>query len=256
MESPSFKHKPILNRSELKQIKKSSLRVRGRKILTDDVNKLKSLKVSPDISEEEAIHYYKEPILIEYYIPKESRFALEIKYLYVYLAPIVLRKNRDTILKEAINSDSFFSILEIANSRPEFKEIIEYSYQNYKSILISITDAVKQFMLTDNYELLKNPIYLTETMMQYEPTLATLEVFGDYITHNLNWLIKRLNIGKIEFSLEDKTISFLIKRRNQYWEDSGKEPDEDFDLFSDLFYEQAYPHRGAVELDEEDFLLL
>lgn len=255
MENSTFKHKPILNRSELKQIKKSNLRVRGKKILTDDVNKLKSLKYTPDLSEEDAIHYYREPIWIEYYIPKESRFALEIKYLYIFLPPIVTREGKDELLKQYMSTDSFFDILEIAKEQPQHKELIEYSYQNFQSILKTISDAIKQFAVTENYELLKIPIHLVETLMQFEPTIASLELFGNYITYNLNWLIKKLNRGKAEFSLEDKTIALLIKRRNEYWEENGKESDEDFEVFSALFYEQAYPHRGAIELEEEDFLL-
>ena len=86
MES-SFKPKPILNRNELKQIKQSRTRVEGKKVITDDVRKLKSLKVTPDLAPDEQINYYKEPIWIEYYIPKESRFALETKYLYILLIP-------------------------------------------------------------------------------------------------------------------------------------------------------------------------
>ncbi len=97
MES-SFKPKPILNRNELKQIKQSRTRVEGKKVITDDVRKLKSLKVTPDLAPDEQINYYKEPIWIEYYIPKESRFALETKYLYILLIPPTPRPGRDEIL--------------------------------------------------------------------------------------------------------------------------------------------------------------
>ncbi|MCB1157925.1 MAG: hypothetical protein H7A25_02815 [Leptospiraceae bacterium] len=249
------KHKPLLNRSELKQIKRSRLRVGGKKIVTDDVNKLKSLKVQPELSEIEALQYYKEPIWIEYYIPKESRFALETKFMYIFLPPIEPRKDRDKFLKDAIKSGSFMDILKLSKSNPDMQEEFAKSYQNFMSILKTISDSVMQFIVTDNYEHLKIPLYLTETMMQYEPTVASLEYFGDYATYNLNWLIKKLNFGKIAFSLEDKTISFLIKRRNAFWEEKEKEMDEDFEILSALFYEQAYPHRGAEELEEHDFLL-
>ena len=60
----SFSPKRMLNRNELRQIKKSRTRIDGNKVLTDDVKKLKSLKVSPDLSEEEKIGYYREPIWI------------------------------------------------------------------------------------------------------------------------------------------------------------------------------------------------
>ncbi|MEM7181309.1 MAG: hypothetical protein AAF518_10375 [Spirochaetota bacterium] len=251
----SFKHKPLLKRSELKQIKKSGLRVRGKKIVTDDVVKLKSLKYSPDLSEEEAIHYYKEPILIEYYIPKESRFALEIKFLYIFLAPPQPREE-ETFLKDAIRSDSFIDVFAHSQSLDEEQRaIFDRSYQNLMSIIQRISEHITQYMVTENAEFLKTPIFLTETLMQFEPTIAALEIFGNYIVHNLNWLIKRLNQGKMEFSLEDRTISYLIKRRDEYWDEKQLEEDEDFEIFSELFYQQAYPHRGAAELTSQDFLL-
>jgi hypothetical protein len=58
MES-NFKPKPILNRNELKQIKQSRTRVEGKKVITDDVRKLKSLKVTPDLAPDEQVNYYK-----------------------------------------------------------------------------------------------------------------------------------------------------------------------------------------------------
>lgn len=251
----SLKHKPLLKRSELKQIKKSGLRVRGKKIVTDDVVKLKSLKYSPDIPDEEKIFYYKEPILIEYYIPKESRFALEVKFLYIYLVPAEPREN-ETVLKEAIRSDSFIDIFTLARELDEEKKsIFKRSYQNMMSIIQKISEQVTQYMVTEDGEFLKSPVFLTETLMQFEPTLASLEIFGNYIVHNLNWLIKHLNQSGIEFSLEDKTISYLIKRRDDYWEKNELEEDDDFEVFSELFYQQAYPHRGAAELTSQDFLL-
>jgi len=38
-------------------------------------------------------------------------------------------------------------------------------------------------------------------------------------------------------------------------EENNQPEDPDFELFSALFYEQAFPYRGADELQAEDFLL-
>jgi hypothetical protein len=253
MES-SFKPKPILNRNELKQIKQSRTRVEGKKVITDDVRKLKSLKVTPDLAPDEQVNYYKEPIWIEYYIPKESRFALETKYLYILLIPPTPRAN-DKILAQAQKENTFINLLTLANSKEPESSIIRKSYINSLSILETISDNLEQFEESNNADFLKIPVYLTETLMLTEPTLATLEVLGEYSVHNLIWLIKKLNRGGVTFSLEDRTISLLIKRRNEFFEDKDYPIDDDFELLSALFFEQAYPHRGAEELDAQDFLL-
>jgi len=253
MES-SFKPKPILNRNELKQIKQSRTRVEGKKVITDDVRKLKSLKVTPDLAPDEQINYYKEPIWIEYYIPKESRFALETKYLFILLIPPTPRPS-DQILIQAQKEDTFINLLTLANSKESYANVIKKSYINSLSILETISDNLEQYEESKNAEFLKIPVYLTETLMLTEPTLATLEVLGEYSVHNLIWLIKKLNRGGVTFSLEDRTISLLIKRRNEFFEEKDFPVDDDFELLSALFFEQAYPHRGAEELDAQDFLL-
>ena len=253
--SSSFKPKPILNRNELKQIKQSRTRVEGKKVLTDDVRKLKSLKVTPELAPDEQINYYKEPIWIEYYIPKESRFALETKYLYIYLIDPIPREKYDFILKEAQEKNEFINLYTLVNSDKEYSALVKNSYLNHLGILETMSDNINLFHEQEDYEFLKNNLYLTEVLMMFEPTLATLELLGDYSIHNLQWLIRKLNTKQINFSLEDRTISLLIKRRNEYFEEQDLPIDEDFELLSALFFEQAYPHRGAQELNSQDFLL-
>jgi hypothetical protein len=128
MES-NFKPKPILNRNELKQIKQSRTRVEGKKVITDDVRKLKSLKVTPDLAPDEQINYYKEPIWIEYYIPKESRFALETKFLYILMIPPTPRPDIDKILIQAQKEETFINLLELSNSKEPYAEVIKKSYR-------------------------------------------------------------------------------------------------------------------------------
>lgn len=122
-----FKPKPLLNKSELRQIKKSGTRVEGKKVITDDVKKLKSLNVTPDLPKKELVHYYKEPIWIEYYIPRESRFAYEVKYLFVKL---IDPRPGDTILKDAISKGEFIDVLDVMFRYPEKETLIRNSYIN------------------------------------------------------------------------------------------------------------------------------
>ncbi|MBE7413133.1 MAG: hypothetical protein L6Q54_12120 [Leptospiraceae bacterium] len=251
-----FTPKPILSKAELKQIKKSRSRFEGKKVITDDVKKLKSLKVSPEIPDSEKIHYYKEPIWIEYYIPKESRFALETKFMFIKLIDVIPRNSPyDDILREAIKWDALIDIVGVIEKYPEYEKIIQNSYRNSFSMFEKISTSYDEFKKTEDAEVLKIPVYLTETLMLFEPTIASLEILGEFAMYNLNWLIRKLNLQNIEFSLEDRTTSILIKRRNEYWEENNLLVDDDFELLSALFYEQAYPHRGAQELEEMDFLI-
>jgi len=249
-----FKPKPLLNKSELRQIKQTRTKIQGKKVLTDDVKKLKSLRVRPVLSFEEAIHYYKEPIWIEYYIPKESRFAYETKFLYVKLSdlsPLEEDKASERII-ENIKSNSLIDPIEWFENDKELKKSFENSYHNVMGFLQSIHIIASNYQLTNNPKDIKTACYLTETLLKYEPTLASLSYCKDFMIHNLNYWIRTLNREKIEFSLEDVTVSLLIKRRNELWDKENLPEDSDFDLMSALFYEQAFPHRGADELSPED----
>ncbi|TGK07586.1 hypothetical protein EHO59_05655 [Leptospira semungkisensis] len=251
----SYKPKPLLNKSELRQIKRSRTRVQGNKVITDDVKKLKSLSVTPDLPAEELANYYKEPIWIEYYIPRESRFAYEVKYLYVRLIDSEPRPYPlDSILREAAQKDYFVDLIDIIRLHPEKEKLIHSSYVNSMAFFESISSGYKQYQQTKDAHYLRIPLYHTETLMKREPSLSTLEFTGNFFMHNLNWLIRRLNKGGMEFSLEDETISVLIKRRNEYWEKKNLPADEDFDLFAALFYEQAFPNRGLEEIEAAELL--
>lgn len=250
------KPKPLLNKAELKAIKRSRTKLGGKKVLTDDVRKLKSLKITPDLTELEAIDFYREPIWIEYYIPKESRFAFEQKYLYIYLVDPSPRGNgMDALLEAAISEKRIVDVWEFYELHPEHKEKIEKSYWNTLPLLEHISRIINNYKKNGEPNELKDACYLTETLLKTEPTLASLELFGEYGIYNLNWFIRHLNKHRIQFSLEDTTISLLIKRRNEFWESHSLAEDPDFELFVALFYEQAFPHRGATELTAEDFLL-
>ena len=244
----------MLSKSQMRQIKKSRTKVSGKKVVTDDVNKLKSLKVTPDLPDTEKVNYYKEPIWIEYYIPKESRFAYEVKFLYVKLIDVIPREE-DRFLKEALTNDLFFDVIVIKETNPDLAGIISSSYKNTMSWLDTMSFQIHQYYADDDPQYLKSILYLTETLIKYEPTIASLQIFGEFAMYNLNWLIRRLNSYNIEYSLEDETVSLLIKRRNIFWDENNFPEDPDFELFSALFYEQAFPYRGADELQAEDFLL-
>ncbi|MDF3821650.1 hypothetical protein P3G55_17225 [Leptospira sp. 96542] len=251
---PPFKPKPLLNKSELRQIKRTRTRVEGKKVLTDDVKKLKSLKVTPDLSFTESIDYFKEPIWIEYYIPKESQFAYETKYLYIYLVDPKTKEDPSfDAIKKAKTNGEIVDVYSYLHS--DAADLIQASYHSTISMHETIHTIFENYKESKTTEDLKTACYLTEALLKYEPTIASLTHFRDYVIFNLNFFIRLLNQNKIEFSLEDATVSLLIKRRNELWEDENRPEDEDFDLLAALFFEQAFPNRGASELSNDDMLL-
>ncbi|MCS7205603.1 MAG: hypothetical protein NZ853_07890 [Leptospiraceae bacterium] len=244
-----YKRKRLATKGDIKRIRKESFRYEGKKVITDDVKKLKSLDIVPKIPREEIYDYYVEPIKIEYYIPKDSKFKTEIRYLYIPLIDPPFDE-RYPILNEAMKKNRFLDVIEVINEYPEHTTTILESYRETFTYHEQISNLMKE--ARRNPESYRTVFYLCETLMKFEPTLAYLEVLGDYITWNLNWLIRKMNELRISFSAEDDTIMYLIKRRNIYWEENQLPFDERFEILAALFYDQAYPNRG-LSIEEQDY---
>jgi len=127
--------------SELKQIKRARVRHEGKRVITDDVKKLKSLAIEPGLPPGEFINYYVEPVRIEYYIPRESRFAIETKYLYVLLIDPDVRP-QDEILQKHIESNRFFDLIDVMNEHPQYITSILESYNTTMKLFESVSKAV------------------------------------------------------------------------------------------------------------------
>ncbi|MFN3605135.1 MAG: hypothetical protein ACK4UJ_10530 [Leptonema sp. (in: bacteria)] len=240
--------KRLSTKGEIKKIKQAKFKYEGKKVITDDVKKLKSLEVVPSIPKEELNDYYVEPVTIEYYVPKDSKFINEVRYLYIPLIDPPFDE-KYPILNEKMKKNSFFSIIEVLEEYPEYTSLILESYRDIFSFLERIEESLKE--ARSNPEFYKTCFYLCERIFKFEPTLAYLEILGDYISWDLNWLIRKLNENKIKFSAEDDTIAYLIKRRNLYWEENQLPFDERFEILAALFYDLAYPNRG-LSIEEQD----
>lgn len=239
----------LATRGDLKRIQKAGIRHEGKKVVTDDVKKLKSLSVDPGIPDLDRIHYYIEPVRIEYYVPKDSRFVVETRYLFI---PLIDPEpsERYPVLNSYMEREKFFDIIEVVGEHSRYTTMILEAYHETFTMLENISRAVKDGRF--NQESYRKAFYLTETMMKFEPTVASLEVLGDYISYNINWLIRRMNSLEMEFAASDDTIAYLIKRRNVRWEEKGLPEDERFEILAALFYDQAFPNRG-LEFEEEDY---
>ncbi len=239
----------LATRGDIKRIQKAGYKYEGKKVVTDDVKKLKSLEVEPKISSEEKIDYYVEPVWIEYYVPKDSRFITELRYLYIPLIDPPYDE-KYPILNNIMKNNQFCDIENILNEYPQYTSTILESYQETFSFHERISLFLRE--ARHNPESYKKVFYLCETLMKFEPTLAYLEILGDYISWNINWLIRKLNLLNIKFSAEDDTVAYLIKRRNIYWEENQLPYDERFEILAALFFDQAYPNRGLT-IEEQDF---
>ena len=238
-------------RSDIKTIKKAGIRVHGRKVVTDDVKKLKSLSAAPIIRPDEKISFYVEPVRIEYYIPKESRFAVEMRDLYIPLIdPVVLPEHE--VLHAAMEKNRFVDLIEVMNEYPQTISGLLESYHEVLNLYEHVSRAVKQAEATEP-EQFRTAFYLMEVLLENEPTVASLEFMGDFVTYNLNWLVRTMNALGVEFRATDRIVSYFIKLRNNYWEEHNLEYDERFEILASLFFDQAYPHRGT-SMAEDDFL--
>ncbi len=247
----AMSQKQLTSLSQLKTIKKARVRHEGKRVVTDDVKKLKSLRVEPKLNVGDFINYYVEPVRIEYYIPKESRFAVETKFLYIPLVDPEPRE-KDHILRESMEENIFVDLIDVMNAYPRhITEILE-AYNNSMSMYESLSAAIYDADGGDP-ERYRTAFYICEVLAEYEPTLAGLKFLGDFQAWNLNWLVRRMNTLGVEFHASDKTVSYFIKLRNEYWEKNNFDYDEDFEILAALFFEQAYPNRGMT-YDMDDYI--
>lgn len=231
----------ILSKSALRQFEKKRTRVHGRKVVTEDINLLKSLAVSPMLPGDDLTNYYVEPIQIEYYIPKESRFAYETKYLYIELDdPEPLNDNQKKIFAYFQKENKAIDVIEVMDKFPEFMvDILEY-YNPVLNLYDSMSVNLREG-LADSPESILRVLYLNEVLRKREPTVPALEILGDYTTFNINWCVRFLNKHGIQHSLEDKTVAYLIKLHRLKYERQGREIDERFDILAAIYMEQAFP---------------
>ncbi len=221
----------------------SGFRYEGRRVIVDDVSVLNSLAERPPVPDEDEIDNYVEAVKIEHYVPKEKRFAERKLFLYI---PLIDPKpsKKHTILKQHIDSKEFFDLFTTLKKETEHKENIQKYYRNTLQIYEKLSEIMEQTKSESNKKNIedsyKRSFYLCEVLATYEPTMANLDFLGDFISWNLNYLVRSLNRAKVSFSASDQTVAYFIKKRNKKWEDENLPYNRDFTLLSSLFHEQAF----------------
>jgi hypothetical protein len=219
----------------------------GKRVVTENVAVLKALDAVPKIARAESDNYYKEPVTIEYYIPKESRFAYQVKYLYVPLYdPIPHNDNARLVMEHFKNLGEPIDLMKVMDEFPQFLvKMLDY-LSPQMGIIENLSRSI-QDGLAGEHESFRRALYTCEVLRKFEPSIVSLEIVGDYTIYNINWLIRKLNSLQMDFSLEDPTVEFLIQRYRRHAAEAGEVIPERFEILAQIYLDQAFP------LHDEDF---
>jgi hypothetical protein len=178
-------------------------------------------------------HYYVEPVEIEIYLKKAGIVKTLIKDLKVELIDVETKTEASREIFDLFKSkDEPIDLIEIQNNFPQYIKQIYDSYYNNMELYEKLSIYMKSGLAGLN-ESWKSALYFTELLLKYEPTVASTEILGNFNAYNINYLIKKLNEMGEKFILEDPTVYYLIKRRNEVYED--KPPDREFNKLVELW---------------------
>ncbi|MDY6933580.1 MAG: hypothetical protein SVZ03_05065 [Spirochaetota bacterium] len=182
---------------------------------------------------EDKKNFYIEPVEIEVYFKKAGRVRTLIKDLYIKLIDVKPETEHSIrIFNYFLEKDEPIDLMEVMNIFPEYMPVIFDSYYHRIALFEKLSMHYKEG-LSGSIDAWRLSLYFTELLHKYEPTVASTKYLGNFQTHNLNYLIRKLNELNQQFLLEDSTVAFLIKRRNKAFE--GKPRDRMFDKLVELW---------------------
>lgn len=222
-------------------------RAGGARVVTENVAVLKAIETVPQIASIDSDNYYKEPVTIEYYIPKESRFAYQVKYLYIELIdPKPKPGNQELVMNHFKELKQPIDLMKVMDDFPQYL-VKMLDYLSPQMAIIENMSRNLQDGLEGDHGAFKRALYTCEVLHKFEPSIVSLEIVGEYTSYNINWLVRKLNELKIEVSLEDPTIYYLIQRYRRHAEEVGEKIPERFEILSQIYFDQAFP------MNDEDF---
>ena len=231
-----------------------NLRIDSSKLSFTDINKIKQLPITPYVEEGSENNFYIEPVTIEYYIPKESRFAYESKFLYVELYdPIPQNETQKKLMEFFTKKGEPIDPIEVMNIFPQYIEQILNSYNMHMELLTSASIEFKAAISGLNLKSVRRALYVNEVLRKGEPKLAALDILGDYTTFNINWCIRFCNKNNIEHVVEDPTVEYLLKLHRMKYEDEHRALDERFEILAGIYMDQAFPYQDDIFEDDDDF---
>jgi len=216
-------------------------RAGGSRVVTENVAVLKAIETVPQIASIESDNYYKEPVTIEYYIPKESRFAYQIKYLYIQLVdPIPKPGNQELVMNHFRELKEPIDLMKVMDDYPQFL-VKMLDYLSPQMAIIENMSRNIQDGLGGDHAAFRRALYTCEVLHKFEPSIVSLEIVGEYTSYNINWFVRKLNELKIDFSLEDPTVDYLIQRYRRHAGEIGEAIPERFEILSQIYLDQAFP---------------
>ncbi len=177
--------------------------------------------------------YYIEPVEIEIYLKKAGIVRTIIKDLKIELIDVEPNNEKSREIFELFKSmDEPIDLMEVQNNFPQYIKYIYDSYYKNMELFEKLSMHFKSGLAGIN-ESWRSALYFTELLLKYEPTVASTEILGNFNTYNLIYLINRLNELGEKFLLEDSTVYYLIKRRNEAYKD--KPADREFEKLVELW---------------------
>lgn len=174
---------------------------------------------------EDKTNYYIEPVDIEIYLKKAGTIKTIVKSLYIELFDEEPKPPFAVKLFDYFRSiHSPVDLIEAQNIFPETILPFNNSYYQYEHLYNKLNMHI-QAGLGGSIDSWRQCVYLTELLMKYEPTIAALEMFGDFHTFNLNFMIRELNKLGHHILLEDSTVAYLIKRARKYRGEGNEDPE-------------------------------
>jgi hypothetical protein len=222
-------------------------RAGGSRVVTENVAVFKAIEIVLQIASVEFGNYYKEPVTIEYYIPKESRFAYQVKYLYVPLYdPEPKGANQELVMNHFKNLGEPIDLMKVMDEFPQYLvKMLDY-LSPQMSIMENLSRNIQDGLGGEDTAF-RRALYTCEVLRKFEPSIVSLEIVGDFTTFNINWLVRKLNSIKLDFSLEDPTVEYLIMRYRQHAKAAGETIPERFEILSQIYLDQAFP------MNDDDF---
>lgn len=181
-------------------------------------------------------NYYVEPVEIEIYLKKSGTIKTIIKDLYIELIDITPGfEPADKIFGFFKDLDEPIDLIKLQDNFPFTVLPVVSSYFDHIDLYIKLCIHIRSF-LSGSIDSLRHCLYLTELLMKFEPTVASLEYLGDFSTYNLNYFIRKLNSYDQEFLLEDNTVEYLINRRRKAHENTEiTQEDKEFEKLVELW---------------------
>lgn len=179
------------------------------------------------------INFYIEPVEIEIYLKKAGIVRTIIKDLKIKLIDVEPKNEKSSEIFDFFKKrNEPIDLMEVQNHFPQYIRLIYDSYYNNMELYEKLSMYFKSGLsgINDSW---KNTLYFTELLLKYEPTVASAEIIGNFNTHNLNYIIRKLNSLGQKFLLEDTTVYYLIKRRNEFYKNAT--PDREFDKLVELW---------------------